>query len=61
MFNRADNQRDGRVVFDPRLRESMLAGCRRQLVTWVNHRYRVVHVRFIGTHRTYDTIDAQTI
>jgi Transposase IS66 family/HigB_toxin, RelE-like toxic component of a toxin-antitoxin system len=27
----------------------------------VNYPYRVVYIRFIGTHRQYDMIDAQTI
>jgi mRNA-degrading endonuclease HigB of HigAB toxin-antitoxin module len=27
----------------------------------VNYHYGVVYVRFIGTHRTYDTIDPQAI
>jgi len=28
-------------------------------VVWINYPYRVVYVRFIGTHRQYDEIDAQ--
>jgi len=28
---------------------------------WINYDYRVVYVRFIGTHKHYDEIDAQTI
>ena len=32
-----------------------------RLVAWVNYHYGVVYVRFIGTHRTYDTIDPQAI
>jgi mRNA interferase HigB len=31
------------------------------LVVWVNHAYRVVTIRFLGTQREYDAIDAQTI
>ncbi|TAK55529.1 MAG: hypothetical protein EPO25_03665 [Gammaproteobacteria bacterium] len=31
------------------------------VVLWINYPYRVVYVRFIGTHRRYDAIDAQTI
>lgn len=30
-------------------------------VSWINFAYRVVYVRFIGTHAQYDKIDAQTI
>jgi mRNA interferase HigB len=46
--------RDGRVVFN-------VAGNKYRVVVWINYPYRVVYIRFIGTHRQYDTIDAQTI
>lgn len=46
--------RDGRVVFN-------IAGNKYRVVVWINYPYRVVYIRFIGTHRQYDTIDAQTI
>ena len=46
--------KDGRVVFN-------VAGNKYRIVTWVNYPYRVVYVRFIGTHAQYDRIDAQTI
>ncbi|MBU3600717.1 type II toxin-antitoxin system HigB family toxin [Polynucleobacter sp. 30F-ANTBAC] len=28
---------------------------------WLNPSYQVVYIRFIGTHQTYDTINAQLI
>lgn len=46
--------KDGRVVFN-------IAGNKYRIVTWVNYPYRVVHIRFVGTHSQYDRIDAQTI
>jgi mRNA interferase HigB len=46
--------KDGRVVFN-------VAGNKYRIVVWINYPYRVVSIRFIGTHRQYDTIDAQTI
>lgn len=46
--------KDGRVVFN-------IGGNRYRIVVWVNYPYRVVYVRFIGTHRQYDAIDAQTV
>ena len=46
--------RDGRVFFN-------LAGNKYRLVVWINYPFRVVYVRFIGTHKQYDQIDAQTI
>lgn len=46
--------KDGRVVFN-------VAGNKYRIVVWINYPYRVVYVRFVGTHRQYDRIDAQTI
>jgi len=28
---------------------------------WIYYAYRVVYIRFMGPHRQYDHIDAQTI
>jgi mRNA-degrading endonuclease HigB of HigAB toxin-antitoxin module len=38
-----------------------IAGNKYRIVVWINYPYRVVYVRFIGTHRQYDAIDAQTV
>ncbi len=46
--------KDGRVVFN-------VAGNKYRIVVWVNYGYRVVYIRFIGTHKQYDKIDARTI
>jgi mRNA interferase HigB len=46
--------RDGRVVFN-------IAGNKYRIVAWINFPYRVVYVRFVGTHAQYDAIDAQTV
>lgn len=46
--------KDGRAVFN-------LSGNKYRIVVWINYPYRVVYVRFIGTHRQYDNIDAQGI
>ena len=53
-FGNASILRDGRVVFN-------IAGNKYRLVVWINYPYRVVYVRFVGTHARYDRIDAQTI
>jgi mRNA interferase HigB len=53
-FGTASILKDGRVVFN-------LGGNKYRLVVWINYAYRVVYIRFIGTHRQYDAIDAQTI
>jgi mRNA interferase HigB len=52
-FGSADILRDGRVVFD-------ISGNKYRMVVWIIYKYRVIYVRFIGTHRAYDRIDAQT-
>jgi mRNA interferase HigB len=46
--------KDGRAVFN-------VAGNKYRIVVWINYPYRVVYIRFIGTHKQYDAIDAQTI
>ncbi|MDP3670896.1 MAG: type II toxin-antitoxin system HigB family toxin [Telluria sp.] len=46
--------KEGRVVFN-------IAGNKYRLVTSINYPYGIVFVRFIGTHKQYDAIDAQTI
>lgn len=46
--------KDGRVVFN-------IAGNKYRIVVWINYPYRVVYIRFVGTHAQYDAVDAQTI
>lgn len=46
--------KDGRAVFN-------IAGNKYRIVVWINYPYRVVYVRFIGTHAQYDRIDAQAV
>jgi len=53
-FGNASILKDGRVIFN-------IAGNKYRLVVWINYDYRVVYIRFIGTHKQYDQIDAQTI
>lgn len=53
-FSSASILRDGRVVFN-------IAGNKYRLVVWINYAYRVVYIRFFGTHKQYDAIDAQNI
>ena len=53
-FRNASILKDGRVVFN-------IAGNKYRLVVWINYTYRVVYIRFIGTHALYDKINVQTI
>ncbi len=46
--------KDGRAVFN-------LAGNKYRIVVWINYPYWIVYIRFVGTHRQYDAINAQTI
>ena len=46
--------KDGRAVFN-------IAGNKYRIVVWINYPYRTVYIRFIGSHRQYDAIDAQRI
>jgi mRNA interferase HigB len=43
-----------RVVFN-------IAGNKYRLVVRINYVYRVVYIRFIGTHRQYDQIDVTEV
>jgi len=46
--------KDSRVVFN-------ICGNNYRLVVKINYPYSVVYVRFIGTHKEYDTIDAEVV
>ena len=45
---------NGRVVFN-------VGGNKYRIVVRINYAYRVVYVRFMGTHAQYDAINAQLI
>jgi mRNA interferase HigB len=53
-FGNASIIGDNRVVFN-------IAGNKYRMVVKINYPYRVLYIRFIGTHREYDTIDAEDI
>jgi len=54
MFNAADILGHGRVVFD-------IGGNKYRLVAAIHYRGKRLYIRFIGTHKEYDRIDAKTI
>ena len=53
-FGSADILRSGRAIFD-------IGGNKYQLVAAIHYRGKRVYVRFIGTHKEYDEIDAETV
>ena len=53
-YGNASILKDGRVVFN-------ICGNKHRLIVRINYEYRIVYVRFLGTHKEYDQIDAETI
>ena len=43
-----------RVVFN-------IAGNKYRMVTWINFEFRIIYVRFVGTHREYDEVDVKNV
>ena len=54
MYRSASLVGKNRVVFN-------IAGNKYRLVVKVNYPYRVMYIRFVGTHRQYDDIDVTEI
>ena len=53
-YGTASILQDGRVVFN-------ICGNKHRLVVWINYHYFTIYARFVGTHKEYDEIDAQSI
>lgn len=53
-FRSASVLQGNRVVFN-------IAGNRYRLIVKINYPYRIVYIRFIGTHTDYDAIDVTII
>ena len=53
-FRSASMLQDNRVAFN-------IAGNHYRLVVKINYSYRILYIRFVGTHADYDDIDAATI
>ncbi len=54
LYRNATILKDSRVVFN-------IAGNKYRLVVWINYAYRIVYIRFVGTHHDYDKVDVQTV
>jgi len=54
LYRSASILKDNRVVFN-------IAGNKYRLIVRINYDSKTVFVRFIGTHREYDKIDAEVV
>ena len=53
-YRNASFVENNRVVFN-------IKGNSYRLVAAINYQYRIVYIRFVGTHQAYDRINASTI
>jgi mRNA interferase HigB len=53
-FRSASIVRNSRVVFN-------IAGNKYRLVVRVNYPYRIMYIRFVGTHWQYDKVDVERV
>jgi mRNA interferase HigB len=53
-YGNASILKNGRVVFN-------ICGNKHRLVVWINYDYRIVYIRFLGTHKEYNQIKAQDV
>lgn len=53
-YRSASILQDSRVVFN-------ICGNKYRLIVWINFDFHTVYIRFLGTHKDYDKVDAQRI
>ena len=53
-YQAASFLKENRVVFN-------IKGNTYRLVTRINYDYQIVYIKFVGTHKEYDQIDANTV
>lgn len=54
MYRNASVIGDNRIVFN-------IAGNKYRLIVKFNYEFGIAYIRFIGSHRTYDKIDAENV
>ncbi|MBU0674100.1 MAG: type II toxin-antitoxin system HigB family toxin [Proteobacteria bacterium] len=53
-FGSASILKDSRVVFN-------ICGNKYRLIVKINYSYSVIYIRFVGTHKEYDAIEAEVV
>ncbi len=53
-FRSASIVKDSRVIFN-------IKGNNYRLIVKINYPYRIVYIRFVGTHKQYDKIDVENV
>jgi len=53
-YRNASILKAGRVVFN-------ICGNKYRLAVWINYKFAIVYIRFIGTHKEYNKIDVESI
>jgi len=54
LYRSADSISDNRIIFN-------IGGNKYRLIVKINYLCRVVYIRFVGTHKEYDKIKAETV
>lgn len=53
-YRSADFLKDNKVIFN-------ISGNKYRLIVQINYNFKIVYVKFIGTHKEYDNIDPEII
>jgi len=53
-YGTASILKDGRVVFN-------ICGNKHRMIVWISYEFHTIYVRYLGTHKEYDQINAQTV
>jgi mRNA interferase HigB len=53
-YRHASILRGNRVIFN-------IGGNKYRLIVQINYHFKIIYVRFVGTHQAYDKVDAETI